>query len=121
VNTAAKRRRLSRPRYRVGSVTGYANSRREATLWYVQDSVYCFRTVRSFGCSPTAERNARQLADILNADVVELCCRTCGKPYEPPLIGRPGAYYLSAYCSVSCRQSRASNQRWEHAKKGENP
>lgn len=116
MNTTAKKRTLTRPRYRVGSVTGYANSRRSATFWYVQDSVYCFRTVHSFGCSPAAERNARQLVDVLNAGVADPRCRTCGKPYEPPLTGSRGRFYLGGYCSISCRQSRASNQRWAREK-----
>lgn len=64
-----------KPRYTVGSVTGYpitpaagkiGSTRPPVTIWYVHDSAYCYRVVRVFKQRNPEER-ARAFAAELNA------------------------------------------------------
>jgi hypothetical protein len=60
---------MNKPRYTVGSVTGYSTgaaiSSHPATLWYVHDSAYSYRVVQEF-IGIRAEKRALELAQRLN-------------------------------------------------------
>jgi hypothetical protein len=62
---------VNTPRYRVGTVTGYALSKtsgKPVTVWYIHDSAYCYRIVKAFR-QINPEQRARDYADQLNLEL----------------------------------------------------
>jgi hypothetical protein len=62
---------MSKPRYTIGSVSGYSTDKdsRWATVWYVYDRLNGYAIVREFKSNKhTAEDKAKKLAAAMNAE-----------------------------------------------------